>query len=228
MTARGKNALAVSGAIVAAWWVYSAVTQLLHPHPMPDSVAAIAVNVTIRTSIVLAIVYALLRWNGETLGSLGFRIDSAWRFALRTLWMSIALFIVSNVVLNTMFGKLFGASDGAPPIASLFRDRADVPIWIYCAVVGGGFGEELARSFVLTRYEKLFGRGGLVAALVVDSLVFGGGHLYQGRASAASTACTGLILALIFLRRKRVIDAMAVHATFDLLGIAAGYALYTH
>lgn len=226
MTVPRKQALVVSAAIIAAWWAYAAVSQILRPHPMPETVAAIALNVTIRTSIVLAIVYALMRWSGETLASLGFGIDGAWRFALRTLWMSIALFIVSNVVLSSIFGKVFGAGNGAPPIAPLFRDRADIPFWVYSAIVGGGFGEELARAFVLTRFEKLFGRGGLVAALVVDSLVFGCGHLYQGRASAAATVFTGLILALIFLRRRRVIDAMAVHATFDLLGIAAGYAIY--
>jgi membrane protease YdiL (CAAX protease family) len=37
---------------------------------------------------------------------------------------------------------------------------------------------------------------------------------------------TGLLLGLIFLQRRRVIDAMAVHALFDLMGIAAAYALY--
>ncbi len=33
-------------------------------------------------------------------------------------------------------------------------------------------------------------------------------------------------MAFIYLRRRRVMDAMLVHAAFDLLGIAAAYALY--
>ena len=99
-------------------------------------------------------------------------------------------------------------------------------MWIFSAIVGGGFAEELWRAFVLTRFDALFGRKGVVFALIADSLVFGLGHLYQGPASALTTVFTGALLALIFLWKRRVIDAMVVHALFDLAGIAVAYALY--
>src|SRR5262249_51644010 len=100
------------------------------------------------------------------------------------------------------------------------------PMWFASAIVGGGYGEELGRAFVLTRFEKAFGRPGLVIALVVDTIVFGIGHLYQGPSSAIIAGCSGLALAFIFLWRRRVIDAMAVHALFDLMGIAVAFAVY--
>jgi membrane protease YdiL (CAAX protease family) len=220
-----KRAVAVSATVVAAFWIYTAVTQLTQPHPVPPTVASIASHVAIRTAIVLALVAVLLRSSGETIGSLGFSIDGIWRFVARTLLLSVGLFILSNVILVPIFSALLGKG-GSVPIAGLFRDRRDLPFWIFSAVVGGGFGEELARAFALTRFEKLFGRAGLAGAFVVDSLVFGSGHLYQGPASAAGTVVTGMVLAWIFLKRRRVIDAMAVHAVFDLMGIAAGYMLY--
>src|SRR5262245_30945403 len=66
-------------------------------------------------------------------------------------------------------------------------------------VVGGGFNEELVRAFILTRFEQAFGQWGLALAIVVDSIEFGIGHLYQGIAGAAVTGLTGLLYALIFL-----------------------------
>jgi len=192
---------------------------------MPDSVATIAFRVCVRFIVVGGVVWVLLRANRETIGQLGFAWDGASRFLLRSGLLALGMFVVTNVVLNSVFAALFGRSE-TPPIAALFRDIHDLPYWIFSAIVGGGFVEELARAFTLTRFEKLLGRAGLVLALIVDSAAFGLGHLYQGPASAASSAITGLLLGLIFLRRRRVIDAIAVHALFDLLGIGAAYALY--
>lgn len=220
-----RRALYLSVGVIVLYWVISVLRRLGAPPEFPSSVAAIAVNVSIRTVISLAIVWALLRANGEGLQSLGFAPGGAGRFLLRTALLSVGLFLLANVVLNTLLSAVLGRT-GAPPIAALFGDTRELPYWIFCALVGGGFTEELTRAFTLTRFEKLFGRSGLVVALVVDSVVFGIGHLYQGQAVAVSSAITGLILGLIFLRRRRVIDAMAVHALFDLFGIAGAYALY--
>ena len=40
------------------------------------------------------------------------------------------------------------------------------------------------------------------------------------------TAVTGLLFALIYLRRRCALDAMFAHAIFDLIGLAIGYAIY--
>jgi membrane protease YdiL (CAAX protease family) len=219
-----KRALHVSVAVVVLYWVFYAARQLLREHQPPTSVSAIAINVCIRTVIVVGLTWPLLRLCGESIHDLGVDPRPTGRFLARTSLLAVAMFAITNFGLNTIFTALLGR--GEPPIAALFRDPHDAPLWIFCAIVGGGFAEELTRAFVLTRFEKLLGRTGLIAALVVDSIIFGLGHLYQGHASAASSALTGVMCALIFLQRRRVIDAMAVHALFDLMGIAAGYALY--
>jgi membrane protease YdiL (CAAX protease family) len=220
-----KRALRIStGVIVLYWGLFAAKHLLQEPH-LPESVAAIALSVSVRVVIVVGLVWILMRANGESLRDLGFAQGGIGRFALRSTLLALGLFVVTNVVLNGLLAALLGRG-GPPPIAALFRDPRDAPYWIFSAIVGGGVAEELARAFVLTRFDKLRGRPGLVVAIVIDSAVFGLGHLYQGRAGAVSAGVTGLILALIFLRRRRVIDAMAVHALFDLMGIAAAYVLY--
>jgi len=220
-----KRAQYLSVAVIAIYWVGFAASRLLRSDPTQHSVTAIALNVCARAAIVTGLVWILMRACGESLGDLGFARDRAGRFLVRTGWLAVGLFAVSNLVLNNVFSAVFGRGQ-APPIAELFRDPHQAPYWIFSAIVGGGFAEELGRAFVLTRFEKAFGRPGLIFAVVADSLVFGLGHLYQGNASALTTVFTGAILALIFLQRRRVIDAMVVHAVFDLMGIAAAYALY--
>jgi membrane protease YdiL (CAAX protease family) len=220
-----RNGLRVSVGVIALYWIGFAASRLFGPHHVPHSVASIALNVCVRTVIVVGLVWVLMRASGETVRELGFARDGTGRFLIRTGLLALGLFVVANVVLNNVFSSLLGGGQ-APPIAELFRDPREAPYWIFSAIVGGGMTEELARAFVLTRFEKLFGRSGLVVGIILDSIVFGFGHLYQGNASAITSGITGLLLALIFLQRRRVVDAMAVHALFDLMGIATAYALY--
>jgi len=220
-----RRAQYLSVGVIVLYWVGFAASRLLRSDHTQHSVSAIALNVCVRAAIVTGLVWILLRLAGESLGELGFAWDRAGRFLRRTGLLAVGLFAISNIVLNNLFTAFLGHGQ-SPPIAELFRDTHQAPYWIFSAIVGGGFAEELSRAFVLTRFEKVFGRAGLVFAVVADSLVFGLGHLYQGNASALTTVFTGAILALIFLQRRRVIDAMVVHALFDLMGIAAAYALY--
>jgi membrane protease YdiL (CAAX protease family) len=220
-----RRVLWVSIAVIVTYWAVSAARHLMGSNPMPESVIAIALRVSIRAAIVLGVVWFLLRRNGERLADLGLELDLSMRGIVTLVLASAGMFFVANVVLGGVFSAVWG-SGGPPPIQTLFRDPRDAPAWIFSAIVGGGFAEELERAFILTRFEKAFGRSGLVVAVIADSAVFGLGHLYQGRGSAMSSGCTGLMLALIFLRRRRVADAMVVHALFDLFGIAAAYALY--
>jgi len=223
--ATSKRALQVSVAIVVLYWAFYAAKQLLRAHHMPAGVGAIAIDVCIRTVVVVALTWLLLRATGESFGDLGMAPGPIGRFLLRSGLIALGMFAITNFGLNTIFSALLGRGQ-SPPVAELFRNPHEAPLWIFCAIVGGGFAEELTRAFVLTRFEQLFGRPGLIVAVIVDSLVFGLGHLYQGNASAASSALTGVMCALVYLQRRRVIDAMAVHALFDLMGIAAAYALY--
>ena len=220
-----KRAQYLSVGVIVLYWVGFTASRLVRPHHPPDGVISIAMNVCVRAAIITGLVWLLLRANGESLRSLGFEREGTGRFLLRTGLLAAGLFVVANLVLNNLFSALLGHGQ-APPIAELFRDPHEAPYWIFSAIVGGGFAEELERAFIVTRFEKLFGRAGLILAVGLDSIVFGLGHLYQGNASAVTSGFTGAILALIFLKRRRVIDAMVVHALFDLMGIAAAYALY--
>jgi len=224
-----RNALWFSIAIILGYWIYSIWKNLLRPGAgeMPDSVRTIAFVVSIKAPIAVAAIYFLLRANGERLAELGLSPRLLPSSLLRGFLYALGLFAVGNVLLASLLSALApgGRSD---MLRGLFTDPREAPLWIFAAIVGGGFSEELIRAFVLTRFERLLGRPGLVFAVLADSVMFGIGHSYQGPGAIANAGLTGLLLALIFLRRRRVYDAMVTHAVFDLLGIARAYALYAH
>ena len=219
-----KRALWISLAVILVWWA-SAVARQLLTRPSPQDVAQILFYVSVKAAAFALVVTVLMRASGERIGDLGFRLPTAREAIVIGIPFTLALFVVTNVVLNSALASILGGGSSRS-IAHLFRDPAQAPLWVLTALIGGGFAEELERAFILTRFEKLFGRAGLIAALTLSTIVFGLGHLYQGPAGAISAGFTGLVMAFVYLRRRRVMDAMLVHAAFDLLGIAAAYALH--
>jgi membrane protease YdiL (CAAX protease family) len=221
-----RRALLASCALVVAYWLAFAAWKLARGVPdMPVDIPALFLRKAIEALVVGVVAYLLLRASGELPRDLGFRRDGlAGSLGQGLLWGAL-LFVAINVVLNPIVGSLLGGGVD-DRTREMFRDRSQAPWWVLTAIVGGGFAEEALRVFALSRFRRLAGTAGLVAAMAADSVVFGFGHLYQGPAGAVSAGITGVLMALIWLRRGRATDAMAAHAAFDLYGIAAAYALF--
>jgi membrane protease YdiL (CAAX protease family) len=225
---RARAFLYLSILLIVAYWVFSAAKLLSaagQPY-FPDSVRVLALYAGVRAVVVLALVWSLLRGGGERLAGLGLGARAVKLALVRGLLLAVGIFVLEHAVANGVRALLGGGMGTAPAVVALFRDPREAPYWVFAAVVGGGFTEELQRAFVLTRFERAFGKLGLTVALLVDSASFGVGHLYQGPSAAVTTALTGLLFGLVFLQRRRVADAMVAHAGFDLIGVAAAYALY--
>jgi uncharacterized protein len=100
------------------------------------------------------------------------------------------------------------------PLQDLVRNRSDAVIFAFVVMIGGGVREEIQRGFVLRRFERYLGGGGV--GLVVFSALFGLGHLEQGRDVALATATLGAFWGFIFLRRRSIAGPMVGHAGFNL------------
>jgi CAAX protease family protein len=69
-------------------------------------------------------------------------------------------------------------------------------VWLFVAPLE----EVIFRGFLLHRIKVLASGGtGLVAAVVISSVVFGLSHLYQGKSGALSTALVGAMLGVLFV-----------------------------
>lgn len=222
-----RRALIVSCAVIVLYWIAFAASRLLRDGPpaMPTDIAALFLRKLAEAIVAGVVVFVLLRTTGEKPEDLGITRDGLPGSIGRGLLWGAALFVVINVLLNSVLSSVLGGSVDART-REMFRDPSAAPWWVLTAIVGGGFAEELVRVFVLSRFRRLAGTLGLAFAIIVDSIVFGIGHLYQGTVGAVSAGICGALLAFVWLRRGRATDAMATHAAFDLYGVAAAYALY--
>lgn len=104
------------------------------------------------------------------------------------------------------------------PLESLARGgTTDAVILGLVALVAGGVREELVRAFLLRRFEVYL--GGMTTGVVVISVAFGLGHIYQGWDAGITTGVLGLFWAIIYARRRSSVAPIVSHAGFNTLGI---------
>ena len=88
------------------------------------------------------------------------------------------------------------------------------PVTDAVVVIAGGVREELQRAFVLHRFDRHLGGGAV--GLLAFSILFGLGHLEQGRDVALATAALGALWGAIYLRRRSAVAPGIAHAGFNL------------
>jgi membrane protease YdiL (CAAX protease family) len=102
-----------------------------------------------------------------------------------------------------------------------FSTFAAIPLYVMLPVVvlAGVYEDIVFRGFLLGRLRILFrtSRGwmGDVASIVVSSVIFGLGHIYQGWFGVMKTTAAGACLAILVLLTKSVWPAMIAHAGID-------------
>ena len=89
--------------------------------------------------------------------------------------------------------------------------------WIPLAL-SAGFCEELAfRGYLQKQFQAITGSAAL--AVLLQALVFGVGHFYEGAGAAARITLFGVLFALLAVWRKSLRPSMIAHAWSDIFGI---------
>lgn len=101
------------------------------------------------------------------------------------------------------------------PLEDLLAGPWAAGAFMTVVVAAGGLREEVQRAFILHRFDRYLGGGGV--GLVLFSLAFGAGHLDQGRDVAVATACLGLFWGWLYLRRRSIVAPLANHVGFNLV-----------
>jgi CAAX protease family protein len=102
------------------------------------------------------------------------------------------------------------------------RTRAELLLFILVAITAGVWEELLYRGFFIW---FLLPVTGVVGAVVISSLIFGIGHIYQGRYGVLNTGLVGLVFAIVYLLSQSLWWLMAAHAVVDIYGGALAYRL---
>jgi membrane protease YdiL (CAAX protease family) len=77
------------------------------------------------------------------------------------------------------------------------------------------------RAFIRHRFEQYL--GGAMTGLVIFSVVFGLGHLIQGRDAAIATGLLGAFWGIVYLRRRSIVAPVFCHALFNLTEVVIAY-----
>lgn len=100
------------------------------------------------------------------------------------------------------------------------RSRAEFITFFFVSITAGIWEELIYRGFLmwfLTPYV------GLVGAVLLSSLIFGSGHIYQGWRGVPRTAAIGLIFAIAYAWSGSLWWVMLAHAILDMYGGILSY-----
>ena len=214
-----RTALGISlGAIVLYWMIQIAMEG--SGHPLPDHFSELIFRIVRNKLLVMATIVLLLRLEGETIAGLGV-VRRDW---IPHVGMGLVIGLVMFIALNVALAAVMRALVPDPPLAgpsimSFFKQPGNLLIWLPIGIFGGGVVEELQRIFIVTRFEAWLGRPGLVLGVTLSSAMFGYGHLYQGLGAAMGTAVSGLVFALVYLRRRSALEPITAHAFSDVLAM---------
>jgi membrane protease YdiL (CAAX protease family) len=219
MTVSRRASLGISLGVIVLYWIYQIVSQ--HPDaPLPAHFSDLVWRIVRSKIIVLAALFLLLRLEGEGFKGLGLSGHKWPQHLGLGLLFGLAMFVALNVVLGSVMNSLLPrAAASGPSILTFFKEPGNLLAWLPIGIFGGGVVEELQRIFIFTRFEKWLGRPGLILGIVLSSVMFGLGHRYQGLGTAISTAVSGVLFALVYLRRRSALEPITAHAFSDVLAI---------
>ena len=105
------------------------------------------------------------------------------------------------------------------------KNVGEAGYFIFGVSVTAGICEELLfRGYLLNLFDLYLPT---YAAVILSSLAFGAGHIYQGYFNVLRTAVMGAVLAVIYLLTESLFIVIYLHIIMDMLGGVLAYISYT-
>ncbi|MGB3166874.1 MAG: CPBP family intramembrane glutamic endopeptidase [Alteraurantiacibacter sp.] len=177
----------------------------------------------------LTVAWAWLKHDGHLAQAWNFARPDSWRSTLG--WATIGL--VGTIVIFTAGAQVVEALGLPTPDATFVLDAVtESPLtfvlWIVgVAILAAGFGEEMLwRGFLMDRMERLAGLKGQVWLIVlIQAVLFGLPHAYQGAGGMIITGSVGLLLGWIRIKQRGNLWAVCLaHAAVDVVMMSLAYA----
>ncbi len=169
----------------------------------------------------LGFLWIMQRIRGRTLASLGWKR----RGQLREIRVGLQAFpglLLLMLLLSGFFQAVLpGWVSEENLVLGLIDTPVDLVIFLFAALYVGGIKEELQRAFILSRFEDHL--GGALPGLFLWSIAFGWMHQVQGADNAVKAGLLGLVLGLLYLKRRRLEAPIVAHALFDVAVILLVY-----
>jgi membrane protease YdiL (CAAX protease family) len=180
-----------------------------------DSVRSLAAFTLLSSLLMVLLITLLLRLRGESLASLCLGGSAlSWRDVGLGIGLVPGIFLVSFVaksLIRHWAGSLYSGERNV--LEDLMRTPADLGLFVGVALIAGGLREEMQRAFIIRRFEAAWGPAWLGSLLF--ALVFGYGHLLQGKDEAIIAGLLGLIWGGLYVIRRNIVANSISHALYD-------------
>lgn len=180
----------------------------------------VPVVVIVQGVLLLAIVGVLLKWRGQTWSAIGLLPPAARDGPRGVLAFGgcLGVNLLFIYILYAVYPELVEAhTERLGYITQLLAGSVSLPVLVLMLGFVGVYEEVFARGLLLTRCRSLL--RGTWPPVLVSSLLFGLGHLYQGWIGVGQTTLIGIVLALLVLRWGSLWPAIFAHALLDVFSI---------
>ncbi|MCC5808758.1 MAG: CPBP family intramembrane metalloprotease [Ectothiorhodospiraceae bacterium] len=162
------------------------------------------------------------RW--REVGLLGLRLQDLWLAVLALLLVfamnasiSLAGMVLAPEVVEGHQQRLMG-------VAAMLASDTSLLLIIGVMLFTGFYEELLARGFLLSRCRRLL--GGVWAPVLVSSVLFGLGHVYQGWTGVLQTTLVGIVFARLAIHWGRLWPLILAHAGLNSLSLILLRSMY--
>jgi membrane protease YdiL (CAAX protease family) len=172
----------------------------------------------------LAVFGAIVLWlRGEGGRGVGLQRPSNWgRTLLFGLTAGVAYQFFSLYVLEPLIARFTGELPDVSLFRPLIGNWGFLLLSLVVAWTIAAFGEEFVyRGYFMNRIAEVAGgkAAAWLAALVVTSVIFGLGHLYQGTAGVITIGLNGLVFGVLYLvSRRNLWIPIVAHGVMDTVG----------
>jgi membrane protease YdiL (CAAX protease family) len=182
---------------------------------------AITISEWLFSVLVVAVIYRY----GLTLADLGQQLGN-WPVSATLTVILVALIAVQVLAAGKKkkkqpadkekIGKAIGSL-----MLMLPRTPRERNLFIVLGLTAGICEEFCYRGFLLTMFAGV--TGSVVAGVLISSLIFSFGHIYQGKRGTLSTGVVGIVFAIIFVVTRSLIPGQILHAAVDVInGVKIG------
>ena len=197
-------------AIVTAIFVAIAVAGFVSTHGR-----AIRANAQSRLSLYVSVIvlqWLLLRYVIAGMRRYGKSLFAFVRWNVLDALLGIGLFFLLGwmlPILRRALGDRVNHTDALLP-----RGHLEVVLWVLVALTAGVCEELVFRGYLLEQYSRL--AGSRTAAAILQAVLFGISHGYQGWESMVTISVFGAIAAAAVVARRNVMPMIVAHALTDL------------
>jgi membrane protease YdiL (CAAX protease family) len=176
-----------------------------------------ASSVMLRDLALVSLILFFLWRNGEPLERLGWNFMNGWKDVALGVGLFIPMFL--GAALLDHFLQAAGFSAPATPIPSFLTAKggAEIILAAVLVVVVALAEETIFRGYLLLRFQGLKMRP--VWAALLSAFIFSLGHGYEGSSGVMTVGAMGLVFALVYLWRGRLVAPMVMHFLQDFIGI---------